>query len=338
MAEDMITRRQFIQCTVVAGAGLVGAGIVGLSGCQDETETEPTFACLERNESDLAQAAPAIDPQLLAYREVAPIATGLDQPRGLALGPDGRLHIVDDQVIRIFEQDGSSPYEVRLGSAPQALAVADDSIIYVAMLDHIEVYTPDGTHRASWQSVGERAYFTSVAVAGEDVWVADAGGRVVRRYDKSGQVGGQIGKKNEARHIPGLIVPSPHLNVLVGPDGLIWVNNPGRHAVEAYTVEGDLISSWGHSSLDIEGFCGCCNPTNIALLPDEKVVTSEKGLPRVKVYWPDGTLESVVAGPEAFASRVVGLDLAVDAAGRVMVLDPAAKTVRIFERRKETAA
>ena len=338
MAEDMITRRQFIQCAAVAGAGLVGVGIVGLSGCQDETATGPTFSCLRRDESDLAQAPPTIDPQLLAYREVDPIETGLAQPRGLALGPNGQLHIVGDQVIRIFDEDRASPSTVGLGSAPQALTVASDGTIYVAMLGHIEVYTPDGTHRASWQSAGERAYFTSVAVAGENVWVADAGGRVVRRYDKSGQVRGQIGKKNEARHIPGLVVPSPHLNVLVGPDGLIWVNNCGRHAVETYTVDGDLTSSWGQPSLNIEGFCGCCNPTNIALLPDEKVVTSEKGLPRVKVYWPDGTLESVVAGPEAFASRVVGLDLAVDAAGRVMVLDPAAKTVRIFEHRKETAA
>ena len=90
--------------------------------------------------------------------------------------------------------------------------------------------------------------------------------------------------------------------------------------------------------MNIEGFCGCCNPTNIALLADGKIVTSEKGLPRVKVYRPDGTLESVIAGPEAFASRVVGLDLAVDAAERVMVLDPAAKTVRSFERRNEAAA
>ena len=124
---DNINRRSFL----ARSAGLVGAGIVGLSGCQDETETGPTFACLRRDESNLAQAAPAIDPQLLAYRELDPIPTGLDQPRGLALGPDGRLHIVGDQVIRIFEQNGSSPYEVRLDSAPQALAVADDGMVPV---------------------------------------------------------------------------------------------------------------------------------------------------------------------------------------------------------------
>lgn len=338
MAEDKITRRQFIQRTAVVGAGLVGAGIVGLSGCRDKTEAGPTFECWQRDESNLAQAAPAIDPQLFAYREIKQVETGLAKPRGLALGPDGRLHVVGDQVIHIFDEDSASPSTMGLGSAPQALAVASDGTIYIAMLDHIEVYVPDGTHRASWQSAGERAYFTSVAVAGEDVWVADAGGRVVLRYDKAGQVRGRIGEKDEAKGVPGIVVPSPHLNVLVGPDGLIWVNNPGRRAVETYTVEGDLISSWGHSSLDLEGFCGCCNPTDIALLPDGKIVTSEKGLPRVKVHWPDGTLESVVAGPEAFAPRVVGLELVVDAAGRVMVLDPATKTVRIFERREKIQA
>lgn len=338
MAEDKIPRRQFIQRTALAGAGLVGAGIVGLSSCRGKTEAGPTFECLRRDELNLAQAAPATDPQLFAYREVKQVETGLAEPRGLALGPDERLHVVGDRVIRIFAQDGSSLSDVELGSAPQAVAVTNDGTIYVAMLDHIEVYGLDGTRRANWQSAGKRAYFTSVAVASGDAWVADAGNRVVLRYDEAGQVRGRIGEKDEAKRVPGLVVPSPHLDVVAAPDGLIWANNPGRRAVETYTTKGDLISSWGHSSLDIEGFCGCCNPTDIALLPDGKVVTSEKGLPRVKVYWPDGALESVVAGPETFAPRVVGLDLAVDAAGRVMVLDPAAKTVRFFQRREKIQA
>ena len=117
-----------------------------------------------------------------------------------------------------------------------------------------------------------------------NVFAADAGNRVVLRYDKSGKLAGRIGEKNKERNIPGLIIPSPYLGVVLAPDGLLRVNNTGRHRVEAYTVNGDLESSWGKPSNAIEGFCGCCNPIGLALLPDGRYVTCEKGLPRVKVY------------------------------------------------------
>ncbi|MBM3243119.1 hypothetical protein FJZ31_43220, partial [Candidatus Poribacteria bacterium] len=50
----------------------------------------------------------------------------------------------------------------------------------------------------------------------------------------------------------------------------------------------------GYLSMDIDGFCGCCNPVNFAMLPDGRFVTCEKGLPRVKIYDADGTFSGVV--------------------------------------------
>jgi len=79
-----------------------------------------------------------------------------------------------------------------------------------------------------------------------------------------------------------------------------------------------------------EGFCGCCNPSHIALFPDGRFVTSEKGLPRVKVYDAKGVFVGLVAGPDMFAEDAVGLDLAVDSRGRILVLDPARRMVRVF--------
>ena len=84
--------------------------------------------------------------------------------------------------------------------------------------------------------------------------------------------------------------------------------------------------------MDIEGFCGCCNPTDIALLPDGKVVTGEKGLPRVKVYRQDGAFDAVVAEQSAFVPGSVPLDLATDASGHIFVLDALRRVVRVFER------
>ena len=179
-----------------------------------------------------------------------------------------------------------------------------------------------------------------------DVFAADAGNRVVLRYDKSGKLAGRIGEKNKERNIPGLIMPSPYLDVVLARDGLLRVNNTGRHRVEAYTPSGDLEFSWGKPSNAIEGFCGCCNPIGLALLPDGRYVTCEKGLPRVKVYSPEGVFESVVAGPESFPENAKsginktradcmlgGLNAAVDSQQRIYILDLVANDVRVMKRK-----
>ena len=88
----------------------------------------------------------------------------------------------------------------------------------------------------------------------------------------------------------------------MAPDGLLRVVNPGMHRIEAYTPDGDLESFWGRRVDGIEGFCGCCNPANIAILPDGRIVTAEKGIPRVKVYHGRGQFVAWWPGPEMLAA------------------------------------
>ena len=289
-----------------------------------------------------------IDPNLILYEESAQsLSTGFTDSHGIALDSQGSIYIAGDRAIRVFAQSGDLLNEIELTDIARCLTVANDDKIYIGITNHVEVYGQQGKRLASWDSLGERAVLTSIAVSKSDVFVADAGNRIVLRYDTTGRLINRIGAKDKERNIPGFVIPSPYFDLAVGRDGLLRVVNPGLRRIEAYTFDGDLEFWWGKFSSAVEGFCGCCNPVNFAILEDESFVTCEKGLIRVKIYDPEGAFVCVVAGPEQLieggASRVSefgagsqtgGFDVAVDAQGRIFILDTINNIVRIFIRKK----
>lgn len=287
-----------------------------------------------------------IDPNLILYEESGgAIETGLTASHAIAVDSRGSIYVAADRAIRKFSDRGVILGEIELAAEPGCLTVLADATIYVGLKDHVEIYDAQGQRKGSWDSLGPDAHLTSIAVSDDNVFVADAGNRVVVRYDASGNLVDHIGKKDSARNVPGFVIPSPYFDLAVSGDGLLRVVNPGRRRIEAYTFDGDLEFWWGAGSVAIEGFCGCCNPVNIALLPDGGYVTCEKGLVRVKVYNSEGEFAGVVAGPRQLVrdgeSRVCdlpeecqagGFDVAVDPAGRVLVLDTIKNVVRIFTK------
>jgi hypothetical protein len=204
------------------------------------------------------------------------------------------------------------------------------------MTRHVRVLNEQGDTVSAWETLGENAVITSIAASAKDVFVADAGNRVVIRFDLSGKQLGLIGRKNPEKDILGFVVPSPYFEVGVSGNQ-VWAVNPAHHRIESFTFEGELITAWGTSSNAIDGFCGCCNPIHFTRMQDGRFVTSEKGLPRVKVYSAEGKLESVVAVPGMFPEQLKNpktvkpcLSLAVNSAQQVMVADANTRAVRIF--------
>lgn len=276
---------------------------------------------------------PPQEPALTDYVEVTTIPTGMQQARAVAVAADGRIYLAGDRIIRILNAQGTLQRTLALAAEPYCLAIAPDDTLYVGLREHIEVYQPNGKLAARWASLGSNAYLTSLAIAGGNLWAADAGRRVVVHYTRNGRIAGRIGARDASRDLPGLVVPSPHLDVAISPSGQLWVADPGRHRLEAYTPDGAMKTCWGTASASPQGFSGCCNPTDFAMLPDGRFVTSEKGLPRVKVYSAAGTFERVVAGPAYFPDTRVGRDVAVDATQRILILDPPTRAVRVFARK-----
>jgi hypothetical protein len=296
---------------------------------------------------DIAKLA-HIDPNLILYEEsTRPIGTGFATARGIAVDAKGSIYVAGDGSVRAFAPSGSLLDEINLGETPGCLAVAADGTIFVGLRDHVEVYDAQGQPLTSWRSLGPDAILTSVAVSQNDVFVADAGNRLVVRYDRAGNIVTRIGKKDPERNVPGFVIPSAYFDLAVSGDGLLRVVNPGNLRVDAYTFDGDFEFSWGQRSVELEGFCGCCNPVNIAVLPGGGFVTCEKGLVRVKIYDSQGGFLGVVAGPAQLVRegdvrvcdlpeecQAGGFDVAVDSAGRVYVLDTIKNVVRVFTRMK----
>ena len=328
---------------VVIGLILIAAIAVGvIAFLRIDTTGKQGSGLGDQFDYDLA-ASRRIDPNLFIYQEEHPgINTALAEPRGIALGKDGNIYVAGDRAILVYHEKETAPKQIAVNEPPYCLAPGENGLLYVGMKDHVQVYDARGDLVAQWDKLGPKAVLSSMAVSSDSVFVADAGNRIVLKYDKNGKLLSRMGKKDPSRNIPGFVIPSPYFDLALAPDGLLRVANTGMHRIEAYTVNGDFEFSWGRFGNDIEGFCGCCNPISLALLPAGGFVTCEKGLTRVKIYNNDGEFVGVVAGPEQFTQhdRVCneksadcntgGLDVAADHLGRILILDPYTGWIRFF--------
>jgi len=335
--EPAVTKPELWITAIVLMAVVVGGVAVWSNGPWSDRGSQES----QRFEYDLAEHK-KVAPGLLRYREGKEFLVLLKEPRAIAVGPEDRIFVAGDKAVMVFDRHGTRQSQIELEDSPRCLTVLADRV-YIGMKEHVEVYDQQGTSLARWPTLGEKALLTSLAAGESGVFLADAGNRIVWHCDQDGKVINEIGKRDERRHIRGFVIPSPYFDVALSPDGLVRAVNPGAHRVEGYTLDGDLEVVWGKASLAIDGFCGCCNPAHFTMLPDGSFITVEKGLPRVKVYDPQGQFIAVVAGPEQLAPtatiteetrpeyKLVVFDVAADATGRVLLLDSLGGRVRVFE-------
>jgi sugar lactone lactonase YvrE len=195
----------------------------------------------------------------------------------------------------------------------------------------VNVYNGTGMLLKTWPTLTDSAMVTAIAASETSVFVADAGNRKVHRYNHAGQLLASFDGKADEGVLHGFIIPSGFFDLDINPDGDLWVVNPGMHALENYTEEGNLREHWNNTNMMTEGFSGCCNPAHYTFLPDGRFVTSEKGLVRVKTYKQSGEFEGVVAAPVKFAEEGKAPDVATDSVGNVYALDFDKKMIRVFE-------
>jgi hypothetical protein len=290
---------------------------------------------------DVSQYA-KIDPALMLYRPVGQaIATGMKSAKAIVVQSD--IYVAGDMEIAVFDKAGAVKKTIALDAEPTCLAVKDDGVVVAGLVDTLAIINADSKEKGlRWKVAGANARLTSIALTQDLIFAADAVNGLIYEYDWTGKLIRTIGGEGDNK----FVIPSPYFDIAMAQDGLLRVVDPGRHLIVAFTVNGDKEWNWGKATPAIEGFCGCCNPVNFAMLADGSFVTVEKGLVRVKIYDAEGKFIGVAAGPEQLEwtekqqvcntpeeCQSRGFDVAVDSDGKIYVLDTVKNVVRIFEKK-----
>lgn len=329
--EVRISRKVFIR-TMSQGAGALALG--GLVHSRATAGSD--------------QTASTESPQLPChFKQVGQIEAPYARIRDLAFDSQSNLLAAGETGIRILSTQGQQIREIPTASPVQTVTTTPDGALFVGLQKEVLNIDPSGTPQASWTAPGENRkgfnFITSLAFYEDKVFVADAGNRCVYRFASDGDY---------IDEIDGFHIPSAYFDCVVDTHGILHVAHTSEHRVESYDANGELVGKWGRYGTSPADFCGCCNPTNLNLMPNGWIVTAEKGLPRLKVYDSRGTLQAMLS-PEELGLREEqsylaqirqatanslpchdgwpGMPVAIDKQGLMAVSLPGLKQIRLFE-------
>jgi len=323
---DSVARGPLIALLIVAALG-VGVWATVSMNVFGEREVLPV---------DVAK----VDEVLLKWKQVGAFDTGMTEPVALA-AVSGGICVVGDKALVTFMPDGQRASTVDLPADASCLAVGQDGRILIGLGDRIAWFDQKRKIVTIAPAAEKTPFFTAVLQTPDALYAADSINAVVWTTGDEGKTWSQINGQT-ADDKTGFVLRSGYFDLDAGPDGLLRIVNPGRLRIEGYTPDGTRKFMWGREESSVRGFSGCCNPGHIAIGPEGRIVTAEKGVvpAKVKVFASDGVdspheeLESVVADAPQFDDPSIPLDVAFDAKGRVVVLELiAGGQVRIFERK-----
>lgn len=241
----------------------------------------------------------------------------------IAVNSKGEIFLGIDNKVMIF--DGAFLYKmIELEKYVNGIFISEgvNSGIFVSYGNSVSMFSFNGLKKYTWKLPSDKSIASGICANADYLFIGDAGEKVLWKYDFQGN----FVKKRE-----GFILYSiANLDIVMDTNSIL-VAHSGIRKIEEYDYDLNLIRSWGKSSRSLDGFSGCCNPTHIALLGKEYLITTEKNIVRVKIYTKDGILKGTVASPLDFDQNIFSLDVASDKNGIIYILDPVMRKVRIFK-------
>lgn len=264
---------------------------------------------------------------LVAHRGFGPEQIS-EQVRGLALDAAGNLHVAGDHRIVVISPDDQRLRSWTTEQPAQCVALDPEQIVYVGQAGQVEIFDARGQRLETWRDAEHMGLVSAIQITPQAIVLADREARRLRCYDRQRKYLRDIG---DQLRTGGFVILRAPLDFVVDRDHVIHVAHAGRHRVEQYALDGTPHGRFGRfDGRDPVGFTGCCNPTNIALTPDQQLVTVEKSDPRIKVYTRAGELRGVF-GVGDFDPACANMDAVVDARGRVYVVDTVKQSILVYE-------
>jgi DNA-binding beta-propeller fold protein YncE/uncharacterized membrane protein len=274
------------------------------------------------------------------------------QPRGIAVAPDGSVYVADTGNHRIqhFSADGGlitawgsfSGAAAGTSGAPEGtfnepwgIAVGPDGSVYVADTWNyrIQKFSADGTFIKMWGKGGsaeeEYGFYGPRAVAVDSegrVFVTDTGNKRVVVYDSNGEYLTQIGSGGfESGQF------DEPVGITAGKDGRLYVADTWNRRVQVFEETAAMflfqsewsIAGWEGESTDTKPY--------LAAAPDGNVWVTDPGNARVLVFDARGNFLFTFGQPGADESSfALPIGIAVGSDGTVYITDTGNNRVMVF--------
>jgi hypothetical protein len=106
----------------------------------------------------------------------------------------------------------------------------------------------------------------------------------------------------------------------------IFVANLAAFRTSIFDFDGNILATFGKRGKTINDFHGCCNPVNVASLPNGAVITVEKDPTRVKIYDKSGAKK--IDGIEELVKGCAYIPMTVDKNENIYLASPEKGLVR----------
>ena len=199
---------------------------------------------------------------------------------------------------------------------PRGAAVDARGRLWVADFgnSHLRVFDAGGGYLGGWGGRGGGQFgfkeLCGVAIAGDDLYIADTWNGRVQAYTLAGLFRATVGDLYGPR------------GIAVAPDGRVWVTDAGNHRVVSYDAllqDPKIVGSRG------AGRDQFSSPIGIAAAPSGVIYVADTGNRRIQVLGPDGAFRGSFPFPGW--GENVEPHLAVDTDGTIYATEPQAAAV-----------
>ncbi|WP_430809516.1 MULTISPECIES: hypothetical protein [unclassified Carboxylicivirga] len=197
-----------------------------------------------------------------------------------------RLYVAGKESVSIYNLRGERVSSFKIKANARDMAISHKRL-FVLYPSFIEKYSLNGDSLDAWDACSELSDYASFTITDDFVFVSDVVHKNICKYTREGNFVQFIESPDK------FITPS-HFFDITHKNDTIYCANPGRHRVESYTLNGEFIAAFGRAGSHAGAFAGCCNPSYIHFDDQGRLLTSEKGNPRISYYDQSGTFNRVL--------------------------------------------